>query len=229
MSDDNLILQELMAKVTKSNFTWVSSQEILHHPEDLLLHFAGKASTDPSSGSAQLVWETATRDLARMAGDPHYPSYYSDVRSRLLAAQMEHSATTPLPLRVPVDPATTILGRRNISEEDTVTASATVVPSGAEAEAAVRLPVRVIAMPPGYLMARIARSVFFFSPRTVERVFEEIIADYRHEMVKGEASGKSTRELHAMRIQHWGGFIIAVVLEIAEGTVGRIWKALKGG
>src|SRR5205823_2431578 len=62
---------------------------------------------------AQLVSEAATRDLAAMASDvSHYPqylwanvsyypaSYHRHLRSRFLAMQMEHSADTPLPLRV---------------------------------------------------------------------------------------------------------------------------------
>jgi hypothetical protein len=62
---------------------------------------------------AQLVWEAATRDLAGMANDvshypqylwvsnvSHHPSYHRHLHSRILAMQMEHSADTPLPLRV---------------------------------------------------------------------------------------------------------------------------------
>ena len=37
------------------------------------------------------------------------------------------------------------------------------------------LPIRPTAKPPGYLMARIARGVFFLAPKRL-RVFEEIVA-----------------------------------------------------
>lgn len=86
-----------------------------------------------------------------------------------------------------------------------------------------------IAMPPGYWMERIATTVFFFSPRTVDRVFGESVADYRHEMIKAEAKGASSATLRKLRLQHWGGFFIALVEELAGGVVGKIVKVLKGG
>lgn len=85
-----------------------------------------------------------------------------------------------------------------------------------------------IQMPPGYWMDRIARSVFFFSPKTIERIFEEIVGDFRHEMIKAEARG-DLRAMRRLRLQHWGGFIIALIEQLLEGLVGRIIKALKGG
>jgi hypothetical protein len=87
---------------------------------------------------------------------------------------------------------------------------------------------RVIAKPPGYLMSRIARGVFFFSPKTVERVFEEVIDDYWQEMVKAEANGEPTQRIRMLRAQHWGGFIGALVQEIVR-AIGAIVKTLKGG
>src|SRR5437879_3048934 len=69
--------------------------------------------TELTDQQAQLVWEAATHDLAGMANDvSHYPqylwanvsyypaSYHRHLHSRVLAMQMEHSANTPLPLRV---------------------------------------------------------------------------------------------------------------------------------
>lgn len=87
---------------------------------------------------------------------------------------------------------------------------------------------RQLAMPPGIWMSRIARGVFFFSPRTVERVFEEIIADYRHEMFEAEWRGR-TADLRWLRIQYWGAFIKSVIAELAVGSLGRLIRALTGG
>lgn len=85
-----------------------------------------------------------------------------------------------------------------------------------------------LAMPPGYWMDRIARGIFFFSPKTIERVFEEIVADYRHETIEAEAKGRSAGTMRRIKAQHWGGFIIAVLEELAGGVVGKIVKVLKG-
>lgn len=88
---------------------------------------------------------------------------------------------------------------------------------------------RRVAMPPGFWMARIARGVFFLSPKTVERVFEEIIADYRHEMVKAEAKHLATAEMRWLRVQHWGGFLLALLNQLSVGILGKIIRALGGG
>jgi hypothetical protein len=87
---------------------------------------------------------------------------------------------------------------------------------------------RAITMPPGYWMKRIANGLFFFSPKTVERVFGEIIADYRHEMIEAEAKRKPPAEMRWLRIRHWGGFLLAVFEEMYLGTVGKIVKVFKG-
>ena len=87
---------------------------------------------------------------------------------------------------------------------------------------------RRLAMPPGLWMSRIARAVFFFSPKTVERVFEEIIADYRHEMIQAEAAGR-TADLHWLRVQYWGAFIKSLIVELSAGSLGKIIRALTGG
>jgi hypothetical protein len=87
---------------------------------------------------------------------------------------------------------------------------------------------RQLAMPPGLWMSRIARGVFFFSPKTVERVFEEIIADYRHEMLEAEWKGR-TADLRWLRVQYWGAFIKSLITELAAGSLGRIIRALTDG
>lgn len=84
-----------------------------------------------------------------------------------------------------------------------------------------------IAKPPGYWMDRIARGAFFFWPKKL-RVFEEIIADYRHEMIEAEAKRAPARRLRTLRFQHWGGFILSLIDEIASGLLGKIVKVLKG-
>jgi len=84
-----------------------------------------------------------------------------------------------------------------------------------------------ITMPPGYMMERVLRWVFFFSRKT-PRIFNEVVADYRHEMIEAEASGR-TSDLLRLRIQHWGGFIKSLIIELAAGNLGKIIKALTGG
>jgi len=86
-----------------------------------------------------------------------------------------------------------------------------------------------IAMPPGHSMTRIAELIFFFSPKTRQRIFEEIVADYRCEMVDAEAKECPPATMRRIRAQYWGAFVIAIALELATGVVGRIVKALKGG
>ena len=83
-----------------------------------------------------------------------------------------------------------------------------------------------VALPPGYLMERIASLLFFFSPKTVDRVFGETIADYRHEMIEAEAKGKPRKWL---RVQYWTGFSISVVLELVNSTLGKLVRMLIKG
>jgi hypothetical protein len=85
-----------------------------------------------------------------------------------------------------------------------------------------------IAMPPGYVMARIAAGVFFFS-RSMPRAVEEAVGDYRTEMTDAEARGKSPSEIRTLRAKHWAGFVICVIEALLTGSIGRIWRALRGG
>jgi len=85
-----------------------------------------------------------------------------------------------------------------------------------------------VAVPPGFWMSRIARTVFFFSPKTAERVFEEIIADYRYEAITAEAEGR-TSDLRWLRVQYWGAFIWSLVQEVYAGSLGNIIRALTRG
>jgi hypothetical protein len=86
-----------------------------------------------------------------------------------------------------------------------------------------------IALPPGYWMERVAGTLFFFSPKTVERVFHEIIGAYQHEIIKAEAAGARRSRLLSLRVQYWGGFLWSIVDKVAFGFVGKIMKAIKGG
>jgi hypothetical protein len=83
-------------------------------------------------------------------------------------------------------------------------------------------------MPPGYVMARIAAGVFFFS-RSMPRPVEEAVGDYRNEMTDAEARGKPPSELRKLRMKHWGGFVLCVIDALLTGSIGRIWRALRGG
>lgn len=85
----------------------------------------------------------------------------------------------------------------------------------------------LIARPPGYWMTRVAGVLFFFSPKTAERVFGEIVAHYRHEMIEAEASGKSPSKMF-LRFRHWGGFVLALIAELSSGFLGKIIRAFKG-
>jgi hypothetical protein len=90
------------------------------------------------------------------------------------------------------------------------------------------VPDRRIDMPPGYGMEQVARWVFFFSPKTFRRISEEIIADYRHELVEAEGQGKSEAELRTLKIQHWGGFVLSIISELYCGILGKLVKVFTG-
>jgi len=66
-----------------------------------------------------------------------------------------------------------------------------------------------------------------FNPRTVELIFEPIVADYRYEIFEAITANRSNGRLRVIRTQYWVGFIAAVALQILGG-IGRLVKALKG-
>ena len=92
-----------------------------------------------------------------------------------------------------------------------------------------RAPEPKIALPPGYWMQRVAGALFFFSPKTIEHVFCEIIGAYQRDMIKAEAAGESRLRLFSLQVQYWGGFVWSIFDEIAFGFVGKIVRAFKGG
>lgn len=85
---------------------------------------------------------------------------------------------------------------------------------------------RPVAMPAGYRMSQVLGWVFFFSPKTVRRLSEENVADYRWEMTDAEAKGKSAGELRKIKIQHWGGFAWCVLVTIVDSTVFRLLRMI---
>ncbi len=86
-------------------------------------------------------------------------------------------------------------------------------------------PVPTIEMPPGFRMMAVASVLF--NPRTVELIFEPIVADYRYEIFEAITANRSNGRLRVIRTQYWVGFIAAVALQILGG-IGRLVKALKG-
>jgi hypothetical protein len=88
---------------------------------------------------------------------------------------------------------------------------------------------RAVEMPPGYRMQRVARVLFFFASKGTRRVFEEIVADYRYEMLDAEAKGATRGDLRMLVLRHWIGFVRAAADVVVRGLVAPIVKILKGG
>jgi hypothetical protein len=89
----------------------------------------------------------------------------------------------------------------------------------------VEKPTRKIKLPPGSRMLSIANVIFFFSPNVRER-FGQAVADFREEHYAALQEGKHAK-IRRIFAQHWGGFLIAVFLELAN-MVGRVYRAVKG-
>ncbi len=88
-----------------------------------------------------------------------------------------------------------------------------------------RFAVSQIDMPPGSWMRSVAQ--FLFSKRTVELVFEPLVADYRHEVFEAMVSKSKPGTLRRIGIRHWLGFAIALLLT-AGANIGQVVRALKG-
>ena len=82
-----------------------------------------------------------------------------------------------------------------------------------------------IEMPPGTRMMNWACALF--SKRTIELVFEPIVADYQHEVFEALQAGHPQAEVKLIRARHWTGFLLAVACQIA-GSIGKLVRALKG-
>jgi hypothetical protein len=87
---------------------------------------------------------------------------------------------------------------------------------------------RRVALPPGHTMACVGRWLFFFSRHGL-RVCEEIVGDYRFEMVEAEARGRPIAERRALCVHYWGRFALSALDLLLSGTIGKLFKVLKGG
>lgn len=83
----------------------------------------------------------------------------------------------------------------------------------------------IIELPPGLRMMDWARALF--SPKTLEKYFEPIVADYQYEMIEAMLKSKSVPPLRYIAVRHWLGFIIAVLL-VASAGIGKVIKSIKG-
>lgn len=84
---------------------------------------------------------------------------------------------------------------------------------------------RQVALPPGYRMLAAAR--FLFSPKTIERVFEPIVADLQHETFAAEHAGESVSRLRFISARYWLSFFLAAVA-VATASIGQVMKVMKG-
>jgi nicotinamide mononucleotide adenylyltransferase len=82
-----------------------------------------------------------------------------------------------------------------------------------------------VELPPGSRMMALAS--LLFSRRTVERVIDPLVADYRHEMFEAMLRDGADARLGMIRARYWLAFIFSA-LEIAASAFGRVWRALKG-
>jgi hypothetical protein len=84
---------------------------------------------------------------------------------------------------------------------------------------------RTVELPPGATLLAWAQA--WCSAKTVELVFEPIIADYRHEIFEALRHGWSNGAIRAIHVRYRFSFYEAIVRTIV-GMVGRIIKAAKG-
>src|SRR5439155_1475136 len=91
-----------------------------------------------------------------------------------------------------------------------------------ELEAATKIAIEI---PPGTKMMAFAGR--WFHPKTIELVFEPIVADYQHEVFEALNAGHPQAEVKRIQTRYWIGFLIAVAYQIAGG-IGKLVRALKG-
>jgi hypothetical protein len=84
----------------------------------------------------------------------------------------------------------------------------------------------VISSPPGAWMEAIASTVF--SPKTKERIFDQILADFRQEYFDILSKRASRERMFFVVARHWIGFVMACLIEAASG-IGNVWKRIRGG
>ena len=79
--------------------------------------------------------------------------------------------------------------------------------------------------PPGTRMTVWAGALF--SPQTVERIFEPIVADYQTEYFDTLQKNADTKRLRVIACRHWSGFILSAIF-VAVSGIGKIIKAIRG-
>lgn len=82
----------------------------------------------------------------------------------------------------------------------------------------------VIPRPPGSWM--LAVSGLVFSRKTKERVFDQVVADFRDEYFDALRHGDGRAKRSFIVARHWAAFSVAFVHEVASG-IGKVIKALK--
>ena len=83
----------------------------------------------------------------------------------------------------------------------------------------------VISSPPGVWMDAIAGTVF--SPKIKERIFDQVLADFRLEYFEALSKRAGHARMFFVVARHWWGFIQACLEEAATG-IGRIWRKIRG-
>lgn len=133
----------------------------------------------------------------------------------------------------------------NTEEDDTLRASGTVTfrpaksakspvhfySSGADDDHSEKCggsPPQRIELPPGYVMERVTRCLFFFA-LTRPREFEEIVGDYEYNMIEAEAKGATAGALWLLRLKYWGAYFYTLAVRLPAGIVGKIIRTLTGG
>ena len=218
MSDDNLILRDIVRKLAERDatvtirdlpsFTWIK-------PSDALLR-QWPQITDPSSGmnarpiGVAISHEEALPITPLLGGRP--------IVGNAALIEQGDTVTAAATVELPNVPKPHVLRPRSVRSTNSF-GTPTIKPQ----------PKSRIVRAPGHWMERVAYGFFFFSPKTFKRFGEENIADYRNEMVEAEARGDSPLALHLLRAQHWGGFFFCVLGKLVDGVLGRIVKAFRGG
>lgn len=221
MSDDNkktiYMIDWLNAELSKrghKNFRWAK-------PEDVLPHF-------------QVIRNALVHDVTWSADTP-LP--LRDAAGKVVPLHLAVERDEAMPIRpIKGNVAVTLRASGTLTSRPSKIAKSPVYvyashPDDDHSEkcgGSVPPPPRRIALPPGYMMERVIRSVFFFA-RTTPRMFEEVLADYQHDMLKAEAHGATAAALWRLRVKYWGALIWMLVGELPADVLGKILgKVIRG-
>lgn len=83
----------------------------------------------------------------------------------------------------------------------------------------------LIISPPGAWMDALAGVVF--SRRTKERIFDQVVYDYREEMFEAMKDGAWPVRTFIVVARNWYGFFLACVEEAVTG-IGKVWRKIRG-